>query len=147
MKRYKKIKYGRESKRERFISLSYPLLDSLAWRHLTNADKAAFISLKRRFNGMNNDSISLSVREIAAENKMSINTASKSLKHLQQKGLISLTKYGYFGSHMASTWKLNTDSNPGYHPSNEWKQWKPGDDFTNGIPVAKENQTVAKEDT
>ena len=135
-------RYGKESKRERFVSLPFQLLDSLAWQYSTNADKAVFISVKRRFNGKNNGEISLSVRQIVAENKISINTASASLKHLQQKGLISLMKYGYFGSHMASTWKLNTDKNPGYSPSNEWKKWKPGDDFTNGIPVTQENQTV-----
>lgn len=126
-------KFGRESKKDRFVALPFILIDSQAWQHLTSADKSVFITLKRRFNGVNNGNISLSVREIIACNKMSINTASKSLKHLQQKGFITLKQYGYFGTHTASTWKLNTDKCDGYSPSNEWKQWKPGDDFTNGV--------------
>lgn len=136
-KKYPGPKPWRETKKDRFVALPFNLIDSIAWQHLTSADKAVFITLKRRFNGANNGKISLSVREIIACNKMNINTASKSLKHLQQKGFITLTQPGYWGSHMASTWKINTEKMNGYKPTNEWKEWKPGCDFTNGIPVTK----------
>ena len=45
-----------ESK-ERFIKLTYPLIESEAWRWLRPISQAVYIELRHRFNGSNNGKI------------------------------------------------------------------------------------------
>lgn len=130
-------RYGRESAKERFCALSFQLVDSMAFRYLSNAGLRVLVLLKRRFNGVNNGSICLSCRDVEKICPMSRTTAGRALKELQQKGFITQTRLGYFanGGNVASAWKLNTDKNKGENrPSNEWKKWKVGDDFLENPP-------------
>ncbi len=129
--------YGRESKKERFCALSFQVVDSMAFQHLSHPGVRVLVLIKRRFNGVNNGNICLSCRDVEKVCRMSRNTASRALKELQQKGFITQTRLGYFanGGNVASAWKLNTDKNVGEcRPSNEWKKWKVGDDFLKNPP-------------
>ena len=129
--------YGRESAKERFCALSFQLVDSMAFQHLSHAGMRVLVLLKRRFNGINNGDICLSCRDVAKACPMSRNTAGRAFQELQQKGFITQTRLGYFanGGNVASAWKLNTDKNKGENrPSNEWKKWKVGDNFLENPP-------------
>ena len=129
-----KGRYGKETIKGQFVCLPFNFLDSLAYKYLSNAAVCAFIQIKRRFNGANNGDITVSCRQIASVCQMSRNTASRALAELQAKGIIKKTHQGIFGMRIASKWKLNTDKNVGENrPSDEWKAWRPGQDFTDLI--------------
>ena len=110
---------------ERFVKLTYPLIESQAWRWLRPISKAVYIELKRRYNGLNNGRISLSLSEAAHILKASKSSISKALKQLETHGFIKLIKKGYFTGRMASEYALTDEQLDGYPPTREWKQWQP----------------------
>ena len=110
---------------ERFVKLTYPLIESEAWRWLRPISKAVYIELKRRYNGLNNGKISLSQSEAAHILKASKTSISRALKQLETHGFIKLIKKGYFTGRMASEYALTDEQLDGYPPTREWKQWQP----------------------
>ena len=125
-----KLKKGQAKKgiiesTERFVKLTYPLIESEAWRWLGPISKAVYIELKRRYNGLNNGKISLSLSEAAHILKASKSSISRALKQLETHGFIKLIKKGYFTGRMASEYALTDEQLDGYPPTREWKQWQP----------------------
>lgn len=110
---------------ERFVKLTYPLLESEAWRWLRPISQSVYIELRRRFNGSNNGKISLSLSEAANILKASKSSISRALKQLETHGFIKLIKKGYFTGRMASEYALTDEQLDGYPPTREWKQWQP----------------------
>ena len=110
---------------ERFVKLTYPLIESEAWRWLRPISKAVYIELKRRYNGLNNGKISLSLSEAAHILKASKSSISKGLKQLEAHGFIKLIKKGYFTGRMASEYALTDEQLDGYPPTREWRRWQP----------------------
>ena len=111
--------------KERFIKLTYSVLESEAWRWLRPISKAVYIELKRRYNGLNNGKISLSLSEAAHILKASKSSISKALKQLETHGFIKLIKKGYFTGRMASEFALTDEQLDGYPPTREWRRWQP----------------------
>ncbi len=125
-----KLKKGQAKKgiiesTERFVKLTYPLIESEAWRWLRPISKAVYIELRRRYNGLNNGKISLSLSEAAHILKASKSSISTALKQLETHGFIKLVKKGYFTGRMASEYALTDEQLDGYPPTREWRQWKP----------------------
>ena len=118
-------KKGVIESKERFVKLSYPLIESEAWRWLRPISKAVYIELRRRYNGLNNGKISLSLSEAAHILKASKSTISKALNQLETHGFIKLIKKGYFTRRMASEYALTDEQLDGYPPTREWRQWQP----------------------
>ena len=110
---------------ERFVKLTYPLLESEAWRWLRPISQSVYIELRRRFNGSNNGRISLSLAEAAQILKASKSSISTALKQLETHGFIKLIKKGYFTKRMASEYALTDEQLDGYPPTREWRQWRP----------------------
>ena len=110
---------------ERFVKLTYPLIESQAWRWLRPISQALYIELRRRYNGLNNGRISLSLSEAAHILKASKSSISAALKQLETHGFIKLIKKGYFTGRMASEYALTDEQLDGYPPTREWKQWQP----------------------
>ena len=48
---------------ERFVKLTYLLLESEAWRWLRPISQSVYIELRRRFNGSNNGKVAFSLAE------------------------------------------------------------------------------------
>ena len=113
-----------ESK-ERFIKLTYPLIESEAWRWLRPISQAVYIELRRRFNGSNNGKISFSLAEGARILRASKSSIQKALVELEEHGFIRLVKKGYFTGRMASEYALTDEQLDGYPPTREWRQWQP----------------------
>ena len=111
--------------KERFIKLTYPLIESEAWRWLRPISKAVYIELRRRYNGLNNGKISLSLSEAAYILKASKSSISKALNQLEAHGFIKLIKKGYFTGRMASEYALTDEQLDGYPPTREWRRWQP----------------------
>ena len=110
---------------ERFVKLTYPLIESEAWRWLRPISQSVYIERRRRFNGSNNGRISLSLSEAAHILKASKSTISKALNQLETHGFIKLIKKGYFTGRMASEYALTDEQLDGYPPTREWRQWQP----------------------
>ena len=125
-----KLKKGQAKKgiiesTERFVKLTYPLIESEAWKWLRPISKAVYIELKRRYNGLNNGKISLSLSEAAHILKASKSSISTALKQLEAHGFIKLIKKGYFTGRMASEFALTDEQLDGCPPTREWRQWQP----------------------
>ena len=110
---------------ERFVKLTYPLIESEAWRWLRPMSKAVYIELRRRYNGLNNGKISLSLSEAAHILKASKSSISAALKQLETHGFIKLIKKGYFTGRMASEYALTDEQLDGHPPTREWRRWQP----------------------
>ena len=118
-------KKGKIESKERFVKLTYPLIESAAWRWLRPISQAVYIELRRRYNGPNNGRISLSLSEGAHILKVSKSSISKALKQLEMHGFIKLIKKGYFTGRMASEFALTDEQLDGYPPTREWRRWQP----------------------
>ena len=110
---------------ERFVKLTYPMLESEAWRWLRPISQSVYIELRRRFNGSNNGRISLSLAEGARILRASKSSIQKALVELEQHGFIKLIRKGYFTGRMASEFALTDEQLDGYPPTREWRQWQP----------------------
>ena len=110
---------------ERFVKLTYLLLESEAWRWLRPISQSVYIELRRRFNGSNNGKISFSLAEGARILRASKSSIQKALVELEEHGFIKLVKKGYFTHRMASEYALTDERLHGYPPTREWKQWQP----------------------
>ena len=110
---------------ERFVKLTYPLIESEAWRWLRPISQAVYIELRRRYNGLNNGRISLSLSEAAHILKASKSSISRALKQLETHGFIKLIKKGYFTGRMASEYALTDEQLDGHPPTREWRRWQP----------------------
>jgi hypothetical protein len=103
---------GREKSRqgERFVRLGHDLTGSPAWRVLGTYARDAYAWIERRNRGNNNGKIPMSVRELAREMGVAINTAHKALHRLQLFGFIVPTVKGYMGTDFiprkATLWRL-----------------------------------------
>ena len=118
-------KKGVVETKERFVKLSYPLLESEAWRWLKPQSKAVYIELRRRYNGSNNGTIALSMGDAAKRLKASKSTIQKALQELEEHGFIKRVRCGYFTSRKASEYALTDERLDGHAPTNEWKYWRP----------------------
>jgi len=114
--------------RERYVMLRHWLLDSPAWKSLPVGARALYPELARRYNGSNNGRIPYSVRE-AIGLHISLATASRLLRILQDRGFIVCTKKGAFSlktTKDASEWLLTEyDSDyPVAHATKEFMRWQ-----------------------
>ncbi|MDC3177599.1 helix-turn-helix domain-containing protein [bacterium] len=110
---------------ERFVKLTYALIESEAWRWLRPISEAVYIELRRRYNGLNNGKISLSLAEAARVLRASKSSIQKALVELEEHGLIKVVKRGYFTGRMASEYALTDEQLDGYPPTREWRRWQP----------------------
>jgi helix-turn-helix protein len=101
-------KTGRSIKPERYVMLMHWMLKSEAWNACNAVERAIYLLLALRYNGQNNGTISLSVREIADNLKIGKTTASMAIKGLVEKGFIVVMKKGAFSRKCrhATEWRL-----------------------------------------
>ena len=104
---------------ERFVKLTYPLIESEAWRWLRPISQSVYIELRRRFNGSNNGKISFSLAEGARILRASKSSIQKALVELEEHGFIRLVKKGYFTRRMASEYALTDEQLDGHPPTRD----------------------------
>ena len=107
---FKHNKTGR-SLGERFVKLTWFMLESAAWRSLTPSARAVYIELVRVYNGRNNGFIGLSVRCAAERCRINKDTAAKAFKQLQETGFIECVTPGGFSRKVphATEWRLTAE--------------------------------------
>ena len=115
--------------KEKFLMIEGYIIRSPAWRALSPHDKAAYLELKWRFDGLNNGRIGLGCRELAEALQSSKDTARRSLDSLVEKGFLAKAKASGFNiKHRAATeWRLTEYrcDKTGDLATREFLQWQP----------------------
>jgi len=121
-------KYRRKGK-AKFIMIDSYVKRSAAWKALTPIERAAYLEVKWRYDGLNNGRIGLGCRELAEELNMSRNTADRALDGLVSKGFIVKTKASAFSvkNRAVTEWRLTEYSCDITKdlPSKEFTRWEP----------------------
>ncbi len=117
------------------VRLYWWLLDCPAYRNLSCYGRALLIEFIYRHNGENNGAVIMSVREAAERLDVALNTASKALAELQDKGFIRLAKAGSFNlkRRHATEWTLTMFSVGDIKPTKIFLNWKPPEKTKHGI--------------
>ncbi|MFN9008523.1 MAG: helix-turn-helix domain-containing protein [Hyphomonadaceae bacterium] len=92
----KMLKNGRTKVKDRFVMLTYDILNSPAWEGLSAQARAVLIQIAKRYNGGNNGALAASVRNLAAECRINKDTAAKAVKELLDAGFLELAQAGAF---------------------------------------------------
>lgn len=95
-------KKGRSKSVERYVCLRHWEIQSPAYRSLSVGARALLIELKALYNGFNNGTLFLSVREAAKRLGVGKTFAAKCFRELQDRGFIRVSKAGAFSLKMSS---------------------------------------------
>lgn len=104
---------------QRHIQLTHKLLETPAYRSLSPTARALLVELAMLYNGDNNGSLYLSVRDAAARLGLgSVKPAQEAFDELQALGFIALTQDAHFAVKTADhsrarAWRLNWQPGPG----------------------------------
>jgi hypothetical protein len=130
-------KKGRRANGPPFIQLFQWMYDSPAFRSLRPGPRAVILALLRRYNGNNNGSIALGVRDAAIDcGVRDKDTVAGYFAELERKGFIVATRRGAFhlkdptGSR-ATEWRLTWLDALGVKATKEFLKWTPDVDEKN----------------
>ncbi len=117
---------GRTSKDAKHVRLYAYLLDSPAYMAMSGNGRAILIELMHRYNGTNNGKIGMSVRDGAKRLGVSVNTATKALRELHDKGFACPTTVGSFKWKVrhATEWALTMFPIGDSKPTKEFMCWE-----------------------
>ena len=104
----KQDKTGRSRGAERFVALPFYLLECPAWLSLTAPARVIYLELMRLYNGSNNGSLALSVRDASDRCNIAKDTASRAFVELTDKGFVECARRGGFRrkTRLATEWRL-----------------------------------------
>jgi hypothetical protein len=94
---------------ERYVRLTYDLMQSEAWRSLDGNARAIYIELAMLYRGVgtNNGQIGFSARQAARTILVSPATAARAMIHLQDRGfIVAVTKGNFTRKRHATRWRL-----------------------------------------
>jgi hypothetical protein len=135
---------GRTTGNERHLRLTHFMLASTAWQSLRPVARALFVELGRRYNGHNNGSIGLGVREASMALHVKPHTVGEAFRELQDRGFIVLVQdSGFDQKRLSREWRITTlpvgDCRaPTSPPSNDYVRW---------VGPAEKQKPVPKGDT
>ena len=115
---------GRSKNRGKFVALGDGMLTSEAWRSLSGSAIKYYVELRRRFNGMNNGELHLSLEQANKHLGMARDTVLRVQQELVDKGFIRMTMRGGFHQRRATTWALTDEPVPPMPASHDFKIWK-----------------------
>lgn len=94
--------------KSKFVMIDGYIMRSVAWQALTPTDRASYLELKWRYDGLNNGRIGLGCRELAKSLQSSKDTARRSLDNLVEKGFAVKSKASGFNvkSRTSTEWRL-----------------------------------------
>ena len=92
---------------ERFVRLTYGMMQSQAWRSLDGNARAIYVELAMLYRGTNNGLIGFSARQAARAIPVSMATAARAMIKLQDRGFIVAVTKGHFARKREATrWRL-----------------------------------------
>lgn len=116
---------GRNEEGGQYLTISYKMARTQAFRSLTGTTLKVWIELRTRFNGHNNGLVSLSLREAAALLGMSQTTAHRALTELEEKGFIKRRTRGSWYGRKAAEFIVTDRSYNGHEATRDWQRWRP----------------------
>lgn len=132
-KDYRQKKKGKGS--ERFARLPFYMMRSAAWRALDCVARSLYIELLARYNGVNNGSIGLGVREAATALNVGKSVANRAFHDLRRLGFIDVGQGSTFNQkRLAREWLLTDlrDDRNGHAPRKDFMRWTP--EKQNAVP-------------
>ena len=118
-----KAKKGVYENKERFVKLTFQMLNSRAWQFLSPISVRVYVEICRRYNGGNNGKIAMSHNECAANIKAGKQTVNRAVRQLIEHGFIKIVKKGYFTGRQATEYAITDFHLDGHPPTREWKSW------------------------
>jgi hypothetical protein len=122
-------KRGRSKGSPPFIRLPHAINDHPSFQALSPEAKAIYLAIRRRYNGINNGSIAMSVRDAAAICHCGTGKAHRALKMLESHGFIRITTPGLVHgvARRATMYRLTDEVDPisGAAPTRDFTAWKP----------------------
>ena len=113
----------------RFLALEHYVMNSPAYRSLTGNEALALNWFIRQYNGSNNGEFFYSVRDLAKDMGVSINTAHKCIQRLVQLGFIAPVQIGSFNwktkEKKATRWRLTMFACNGALPTKDFMRRSP----------------------
>ncbi len=116
----------------RFVRLDHRLLTSSAYRALTPTARCLLVEISMLYNGENNGSLYLSVRDATDRLGLSdMTSTTAAFNELQELGFIEMTNKAHFvvkssDKSRARTWRLTWEAGPGQRaPSHGYDDWEP----------------------
>lgn len=113
--------------RSKFIMIDGYVKRSAAWKALTPIERAAYLEVKWRYDGVNNGRIGLGCRELGDEINMGRDTAVRALNSLVEKGFIAKAKASAFNvkNRAVTEWRLTEYSCDVSHqlPTKDFMRW------------------------
>ena len=111
----------------RFVKLDHGLLRTEAWRHLSPRACKLYIAVRQRCNGMNNGTISYSIREAIELLACNPNSACAAFNELEDKGLLICARPSAFTlkTKEAREWTITAEKIGDKSPTRDFKNWKP----------------------
>ncbi len=111
----------------RFIKLDHGLLGTEAWRHLSPRACKLYIAVRTRCNGMNNSTISYSIREAIELLACSPNSACAAFDELMDKGFLKCARNSLFTlkTKEAREWTITAEKIGDKSPTRDFKNWVP----------------------
>jgi hypothetical protein len=92
---------------ERYVRLTYGMMQSQAWRSLDGNARAIYVELAMLYHGNNNGRIGFSVRQAAEAIHVSKDTAARAMSRLQDRGfIVAITKGCFVRKRHATRWRL-----------------------------------------
>jgi hypothetical protein len=131
---------GRSKKDERHLRLTHFMLGSIAWKSLLPVPRALFVELAQRWNGFNNGSIGLGVREAGEALHVKPHTAGLAFAVLSERGFLVLTKDSSFGQKkLAREWRVTCFPTgpwdaPTSPPTHDYMRWRPASEKQKPVP-------------
>ena len=117
--------------KQKFLMIESYIFKSAAWRALTPVERAAYLEVKWRYDGLNNGRIGLGVRELSEALQTSKDTANRALIGLIDKGLTKKAKASGFNmkNRMATELRLTEYrcDVTGELPTKEFMRWQPAE--------------------
>jgi DNA-binding transcriptional MocR family regulator len=131
---------AQKAKSARHVRLYHFITGCPAWRDLDAVARAIYIDIARRYAGMNNGRIPYSVREAAAELKISTATASRALAKLTDHGFIVPVVKGAFSlkKRHATEWRLTEfacNVTNAAVPTKDFMRWSPASPLATALPT------------
>ncbi len=111
------------------MKLDWFMLESPAYRSLTPAARAVYVEVAKLYNGRNNGTLALSVRDAAERCRINKDTASKAFALLQAVGFLECATPGGFTRKVrhAAEWRLAGErcDKTGALATRAFMRWRP----------------------
>jgi DNA-binding transcriptional MocR family regulator len=126
------------------------MTNSAAWHDLNAVARAIYCEMAKRYagDGSNNGRLPYSIREAAAELRISRTTASRALNSLEDHGFIVAITKGAFSlkKRHATEWRLTEFPCDVTHTvsTKDFMRWRPNTKIQNTVSMAKLSGPVAK---